>query len=48
MSLYGAVFMFYGNAWEVAHMLVGTCELVEEGCLSAVLVASQGKCQSLT
>ena len=31
------------HAWEIAHMLVGTGELVEQGGLTAVLVASQRK-----
>ena len=32
-----------GNAGEVAHVLVGTGELVEERCLAAVLIAGKGE-----
>ena len=39
----GSVFAVDRDAGEVAHVLVGTGELVEEGGLSAVLVANEGK-----
>ena len=38
-------FAVHGHTGKVAYMLVGTSELVEQGGLAAVLVASQGKCQ---
>ena len=41
----GAVFAVDRDAGEVAHMLVGTGKLVEEGRLAAVLVAYEGKCE---
>ena len=42
----GAVLAVNGHAGEVAHMLVGTRQLVEEGCLAAVLLSGKGKGQN--
>ena len=41
----GAVLPVHGDTGEIAHVLIGTGELVEEGGLAAVLVACQGKGQ---
>lgn len=40
---HGACFLFDGYARPIAHMLITACELVEEGCFTAVLIACQCK-----
>ena len=40
-----AVLAVYGNAREIAHMLIGSGQLVEQGRLAAVLVADQSEGQ---
>ena len=45
MVAYLAVLAVHGDAGEVAHVLVGACQLVEQRRLAAVLVAHQGKSQ---
>ena len=41
----GSVLAADGNPGEIAHMLIGTCQLIEECCLTGVLISYQGKCQ---
>ena len=45
MAADDAILPVHGDAGEVAHMLVGTGQLVEQGGLAAVLIAYQGKGQ---
>ncbi len=40
---YDALFFIHRHAGEVAHMLVGTGELVEQRCFAGILVACQCK-----
>ena len=42
------VFPIYGHTREIAHMLVGSRQLVKQGRLSTVLVSRQGKGQNLS
>ena len=44
MVSYRTIFSVYGNAWEVSYMLICTCKLIKQGCLSTVLVTRKGKC----
>ena len=48
MSTDGAVLPVHRDTGEIAHMLVGTGQLIKKGGLSAVLIAHQSKCQSCT
>ena len=45
MSFDGAVLAVNSDAREVAHMLVGTRQLVEEGGLATVLLSGEGESQ---
>ena len=47
MAQQRAVLAVNRNSGEVAHVLVGARELVEQRCFAAVLVSYQGKCQFL-
>ena len=40
-----AIFSVDGDTREVAHMLVGTCQLVEKGRLATVLLSGKGESQ---
>ncbi len=43
ITFYRPALLIYGDAGKISHMLVGSCQLIEESSLSTVLVSRQGK-----